>query len=366
MVTENSFQPDWISTPGATILDVLRQQGLSLEKFAALMGYSKEHAFKLLHGKVSITREIAKGLERNIGGSADFWASRESQYRDDVARLQSRGSSNAARAWLNELPVNDMIKLGWLDRVSSVDEKVKACLSFFDVPDVVAWRHKYRNIIQAVRFRTSATFGSEPGAVLAWLRHAEMRSAAIRTKPWHAQKFKANLMSARQLTRKKDPNSFVGDLQKLCAEGGVRLVIARAPSGCRASGATQFISPNRPMMLLSLRYLSDDQFWFSFFHEAGHLLCHDHNAIFLEDDSEVTSEQEQEANDFAERMLIPSEYRSELSEMRITRENILRYAVKVGVSRGIVVGQLQHMNLIRSNQFNWLKRRYSWDQIVLS
>lgn len=31
------------------------------------------------------------------------------------------------------------------------------------------------------------------------------------------------------------------------------------------------------MLLLSLRYRPDDQFWFSFYHEAGHILYDDCN-----------------------------------------------------------------------------------------
>lgn len=362
-MTEKRFQPNWISLPGTTILDILRQRQLSLNNFAKHMGYSKEHATKLLHGKISITKAVAKSLERNIGGSANFWMSREDQYREDVARLQKQGNRNAARAWLNELPVNDMIKLGWLSQVSNFDEKVGACLSFFDVHDVVEWRKRYRDITLAVNFRTSATLDSQTGAVLAWLRYGERRSAEIEAKPWNVKAFKVNLMSARQLTRKKNPNDFISELQKLCAESGVALVVARAPSGCRASGATRFINREKGMILLSMRHLSDDQFWFTFFHEAGHLVCHGQNALFLEDNSDVTIEQEMEANSFAESMLIPQRYRSELSKMRITRESILRFAVRVGVSRGIVVGQLQHMNLIKPSQLNWLKRRYSWDEI---
>src|SRR5258708_16648987 len=108
------------------------------------------------------------------------------------------------------------------------------------------------------------------------------------------------------------------------------------------------------MIFLSPRYLSDDQFWFSFFHEAGHLLLHSHKALFLEDGSEVTSHEENEANSFAEDILMPRELRTELLKMPMTRNNIMRLAVKAGISRGIVVCQLQHMKLIKPSQINLL------------
>jgi HTH-type transcriptional regulator / antitoxin HigA len=113
------------------------------------------------------------------------------------------------------------------------------------------------------------------------------------------------LITMRRLTRKKEPSIFVPELRKLCAENGVALVIARGPAGCRASGATRFLSDKKAMILLSFRYLADDQFWFTFFHEAGHLLMHSHKAVFLEDGSDVSLKEEHEANLFAQNILIP-------------------------------------------------------------
>ena len=117
------------------------------------------------------------------------------------------------------------------------------------------------------------------------------------------------------------------------------------------------------MILLSFRYLSDDQFWFTFFHEAGHLLLHNNKALFLEDGSDVTRDEENEANVFAENILVPPAMRSELATMPLTKQDIMRAAVRLGVARGIVVGQLQHMKRIKPSQFNYLKRRYNWNQI---
>ena len=45
------------------------------------------------------------------------------------------------------------------------------------------------------------------------------------------------------------------------------------------------------------------------------------------------------------------------------RENIIRFAYSVGVSAGIIVGQLQHHKVIGRNRMNFLKRRFNWQQI---
>ena len=113
---DKSFQPEWMSAPGATINDILKAKKLSVERFGELMAYSHRRVSRLLCGQEAITIEVAKHLESKIGGSAKFWMSREQQYRDDVGHLQSEGDATAASVWLSELPVRDMIKLGWLAR----------------------------------------------------------------------------------------------------------------------------------------------------------------------------------------------------------------------------------------------------------
>jgi plasmid maintenance system antidote protein VapI/Zn-dependent peptidase ImmA (M78 family) len=362
-MNEDAFEPDWLSAPGATIVDILEERDLSSEEFAKLLGYSQARVEKLLAGKTAITKDVAKLLAEKLGGSENFWLSREEQYRGGVARLQNSGDNTAAKAWLDELPLSDMMKYGWLSSQRTLEGKVDACLNFFDVENVVEWRNRYKNVLSAVAFRTSPKMESEPGSVLAWLRYGELKSEKIKCKPWDSSGFERELISIRRLTRKKDPRIFIPELRELCAKHGVAVVIARAPAGCHASGATRFVNPQKAMLLLSFRYLSDDQFWFTFFHEAGHLLLHSHTALFLEDGSDVSLKEEHEANLYAQNILVPPESRAELAEVPPTKRDIMRFAVKIGVSRGIVLGQLQHMKKVQPSQLNWLKHRFKWEQL---
>ncbi|HEU4689887.1 MAG TPA: ImmA/IrrE family metallo-endopeptidase, partial [Vicinamibacterales bacterium] len=162
------------------------------------------------------------------------------------------------------------------------------------------------------------------------------------------------------LTRQKDPERFLPTLIRACAECGVALVVLRAPTGCRASGATRFLSPDKALLLLSFRYLSDDHFWFTFFHEAGHLILHGEEALFIEADEMLDSVQEDEANRFAGDVLIPPEFKAELGKLPLTHRDVIRFAVRAGVAPGIIVGQLQHQGRLPRNRLNGLKRRFRW------
>ena len=58
-------------------------------------------------------------------------------------------------------------------------------------------------------------------------------------------------------------------MTSLCASAGVVVALEPAPHGCPVSGAVRWLTPDTALLMLSLRYKTNDQLWFSFFHEAG-------------------------------------------------------------------------------------------------
>lgn len=349
-----NFLPDWASPPGGTISELLAERGLSVVDFANSMGSSTEYALKLLEGSSPITEQTAVQLSAVLGGPAAFWLSRESQFRDSLARIAEH------KQWLKKLPVADMIKFGWLTNVGDVTEKIAACLSYFGVATVADWHERYEGSARLAAFRTSGAFESEEGAVLAWLRKGEIDSETIECGNWNREQFHAALPGIRELTRQKDPATFLPLLKTKCAEHGVAVVFARAPSGCRASGATRFLTPSKALLMLSGRHRTDDHFWFTFFHEAGHLVLHDTRRVFLEGETLCSGNEEQEANDFASNTLIPVEHRDAMRSLPREAREVMRFARKIGVSPGIVVGQLQHLRIFPHNALHNLKVRYDW------
>lgn len=352
----DGFRPDWASAPGETIADILRERNFAINEFAERIGQSNEQVKDLLGGRSTITIGLARQLEQVLGGSVEFWMARDFQYQQQIASAE-----DITNAWVRELPFADMIKFGWLTTPSQRSDELAACLRFFDVPNVAMWHRVYDPLERKFLFRTSQSFGSRPAAVAAWLRQGEIEAAKIRCARWNARDFERALSSVRALTLERDPKRFIPTLRQICAQAGVAIAVVRSPTGCRASGATRFVSDDKALLLLSFRYLSDDQFWFSFFHEAGHLLLHSHQEIFIEGIETANSVAEKEANEFASRTLIPPQHYPELLRLRQSKFALVRFARRIGVSPGIVVGQLQYHGRIKRNHFNGLKRRYEWE-----
>jgi len=350
----DDFCPQWASAPGETIADILRERNISEDEFARKLGHSADYAASLLQGRSTITIATARQLERTVGGSVEFWIARDYQYRQQSARLRVNDQE-----WLSQLPLADIIRFGWIAPEPHPSEEVAACLRFFDVASISSWHDKYDRLQEMVAFRTSPSFDSQPAAVITWLRRGEIEADAIKCNAWNPESFRASLPQIRSLTREKEPEQFLPALRDLCAASGVAVVVVRAPRGCRASGATRFLSRQKALLQLSFRYLSDDHFWFTLFHEAGHLLLHGQDGFFLEGPETPSTQQEDQANEFAANTLVPAELRNEMLRLRNARA-IIRFARRIGISRGVVVGQLQHRGRLGRDQLNYLKTRYQW------
>jgi plasmid maintenance system antidote protein VapI len=360
MTNMNNFSPDWISAPGATILDLLEERGYSVRSFADATNRGVQEVSRLLYGIERLNEDWAHKLATVLGSTPGFWIRRETQYREDLERLSSQAQEDEAKEWLREIPTKDMARFGWINAGSTAQDSMAGALAFFGVGSVSSWRRHYGGELTSAAFRSSTAFETKVGGVAAWLRQGEISATEIDCAPWNAAMFRQALSEAKALTRISDPCAFIPQLVEAFSKCGVAVVIARAPSGCRASGATRFLSQNKAVMLLSFRYLTDDQFWFTVFHEAGHLLLHTHNQLFLEGVEASYPDAETEANYFSKEVLFTQTGLAEIKTIPLNQFSIARLAKRLGVCPGLVVGQLQELGRVPYKHFNYLKIRYSW------
>ena len=351
------FQPDWVSPPGDTIADLLEEKGWTQAEFAQRCGYTTKHASLLINGKATITEDTALKLERVLGSSARFWLVREAQYRETIARQEELKSLEADAGWLKQLPLADMIKFGWIRKFKSKGQQVAECLQFFGVSSVDAWRRHYAEPLAA--FRASEKFKKNDAAVSAWLRQGERLASEIACQPYDKDTFKQALVELRALTNETDPKVFVPKMIATCARAGVAVVFEPAPKGCPVSGATRWLSPDKALLMLSLRHKSNDCLWFAFFHEAGHILLHGKKMLFLET-KELDDEHEQEADRFASDLLIPPKFARQLRFLDKTYAAIEAFAKEVGVAPAIVVGRMQKEGYLLWSHLNKFKVHYDW------
>ena len=352
------YQTDVVPAPGETIREVLAERSISQKELAALLDKSEKFVSQLLGGKAPLRPQTAVDLERVLGVPASFWSNSEALYQEWLARQNETARLEAHADWLRRFPLKEMTSLRWLTRRDTVVDQMRELLTFFGVASPEGWQ-RYWSTQANTAFRRSAAFEMDLGSLSAWLREGELRAANVDCKPYSVRAFRAALGSARALTREA-PGVFVPELGQACAEAGVAVVFVPELPRIRCSAATRWPTADKALIQLCLRYKTDDQLWFSFFHEAAHVLSQSRSAVFLACDGEL--DEEGAADELAADLLIPPrEYARLLHGRTFSATDIAVFADEVGVSPGIVVGRLQHdRHLPWRTNLNSLKRKLRW------
>ncbi|MEJ8548140.1 HigA family addiction module antitoxin [Brevibacillus borstelensis] len=359
-----SFDPDYVVPPGETLLETIESLGMSQAELAERTGVTTKHINGIIKGKAAITPRTALQFERVLGVPATFWNNLETNYREKLAELEERKQLESEILWLKQLPLKVLLDRGWMKKGHDNVEQVKEALNFFGCASVEKWKELWQKVLNSpeVAYRKSVAFESEVGAVSAWLRQGELEAQHINSKPFNAATFRKALKEIRLLT-KEDPDIFVPRMVELCAEAGVCVVFVPEIPRCRVNGATRWLTPTKALIQLSLRYKTDDHLWFTFFHEAGHILLHGKKGYFLEV-ADNHNDQEDEANKFAADFLIPHDSYKTFLKGKITKSRVISFANQVGIAPGIIVGRLQHDGYLSYRFFNDLKVRLVWSDDI--
>ena len=354
----NRYYPTHVSAPGETLREALEERGMTQAELAVRVNRPEKTVSEIVNGKSALTPETAIQLELALGIPAHFWLARESHYRENLIRHQ-QGEELAEQAeWARQFPTRKMVEYGWVARKSDKASQVRELLSFFNVASARGWEDLY-SATQA-RFRKSAKLECDSAALSAWLQQGWREAMAVRCETYDRDMFMSCLREVRSLTRVTSPDVFVPELRERCSTAGVAVVFVPELPKTRVSGATRWMMSSKALIQLSLRYKTNDHLWFTFFHEAGHILLHKKKEIFLETSDNLSSD-ELEANKFAAEMLIPTrEYQAFVKGGVSSKQRVRGFAERIGVADGIVVGRLQHDGIVPHSYFNELKIRYTW------
>lgn len=355
-----SIEPDWVSPPGETIERIMASRELAADELSDCLGMERDDFDKFLVGEARIDVKLARLLAENIGSSPRFWMSRDAQYLQELERIKAPSDASLEQ-WVKQFPVASLRRLGILPTGRGAKVTSAQLLDFFGCQAVAEWNAKYASGLDLVDYRASQSFVADDFSTLAWRRLGEMQAASLDLNEFSRDYFCEVLPDIKRLSAFKNPKTVVEKLRGICAETGVALTTARSPQGCRASGATWVSERGNPVIHLSFRHMSDDHFWFTFYHEAAHIILH--RGEHVDTDKSLSSsadKKEREANEFAANMLVPEEIRAQLASIKITPKVVMKAARLARVSPGIIAGQLEHNKVVPPGKLSFLKTRYKW------
>ena len=362
MTTTQEFTPDYAVPPGWILDERLEAMGMSHAEFARRCGRSPKLISDIINAKAPIEPETAIQFEHVLGMNARIWIGMESDYQLHAARAERavEAEKSSTKAWYSRFPIREMVQRESIPKPSNELEGISQVLSFFGVGTPEAWSARYE--AGGVAFRSSLAFKSEPAALACWLREGEIQAETQSCSPFNLASFKKALREIHALTREQITDALPRTVE-LCNSAGVSFALVKEYKKTSLSGAARWLTPKKALIQLSARHKSDDHLWFSFFHEAAHIILHSKKEVFIDGVNRSDEAIEHEANEWAANFLVPKEQFEQLAVSKpISATKVLEFAESQGVAPGIVVGMLQHARIIPWNQLNSLKVRYVWNQ----
>ncbi len=347
MAKQNKYFPQSVPHPGETLAEKLEEMGMGPKEFALRSGKPEKTISAILKGDSSITPDMAVQFENVTKIPAHFWINYQRAFDEYIARERRQAVIEDAIAWAKQFPLSDMIKKGWLPHSATIQEKTMAMLAFFGFSNHTAWEEYYFNQQLKVAFRISLAQTNEPFAISAWLRRGELQAAELVSPEYSEKKFKEALPAIKSVMA-NHPKDFFDQLQSICLQAGVKIVHTPCINKAPISGSTRWLS-DTPLIQLTGRYNRNDSFWFTFFHEAGHILLHGKKDIFLEkvEYSDKDKAKEKEADEFAVSWtLTDDEEEIILASAPLSKDDIKGFAKQFNTHPAIIIGRLQHKKLI--------------------
>lgn len=358
MATTLEIAKSILSPPGDTIQEHIDFIGMSQAELAERMGRPKEKINDIIKGREPISTATAFQLEKVLGIPASFWLNREKTYRTELYELQQQEVLENGMDWVKAFPINEMQKLSWLPVAKEKYVLVDNLLKFFSVASIDEWKRIYVDEEISVAFRVSLAHTQSPHAVSAWLRRGELQAKELNVCEFDKKKFKEALIEIKELAFLMPPD-FVQKLQNICSNCGVALIFTQNLPKAPISGATRWFH-NKPIIQLSGRFKTNDHFWFTFFHEAAHIILHGKKDIFLEnvEGTEIDQEKEDEANAFASKILLTdNELQQIIDTANLDQEAIFGFSNKFRTPAGVIIGRLQHLKYIPFSAGNEFRQK---------
>ena len=339
--------------PGYYIKEIVEESGLTQEDFAKRLDTTPKNLSLLIRGEQNLSIDIAMKLSRMTGTSVSYWLNLQNAYDALIAEFKSKEELAQERkifSYLDYKYFQEYFNLPDLPRKK--DEQIVQVRNFLNVSTLTV----FKKPDMAVSFRSATGEMSEANIIKANIMVQIATNIALETE---APKFDKSLFEEAvryALTLTKDHSTFYPLIKEAFCKVGVIFVILPNISGSKINGATKKVG-NNIVLLVNDRRLNSDTFWFTLFHEIGHIMNGDYGISF---DSE-SGEQEEIADKYAEDMLIPcDQYQQFIAENRFDIQSIRRFAKRIDRDPGIVLGRLMNDGKVSYDDWslNPLRHKY--------
>lgn len=350
---------DLIIHPGETIADVLEERGITQAELAARTGVTPAYVSNVIAGKKDISAKFAFALEYALGVPKSFWLNLQANYDAELLEISEEETiteeERIAREALKDI-VKELRKKGKLPVGEKKDASILSLRKVLQISNIA----NLKSIAPAGAFRM-ANQSVNPYVLGAWIRMCQIAAdnRSIQTQ-FDKAKIDDLILEIKSTMLDRKSNIQV-ELRNVLGKYGIDFSVVRNFRGAPVHGYISQKTDGTYQMVLTIRGAYADIFWFSLFHELGHIINGDigKTSKFIDDGSDV--EKEKAADLFAsDKLLNPEEYQQFIKTGNFHISSIQKFASQQEVMPYIVIGRLQKEKLLDYRYYSEYKLRYKW------
>lgn len=338
--------------PGEYLEEWIDEQGLSQQRVADLLGFSRKQVNEIVNGRAPITHGTAIRLERVVGIPVDAWLRYEAAYRADRARIEDQ---ETLAAHVDEIDANAAAYLRSLGATKATRRVpgvlVSDFLAFHRCGTWEAYVHLHETASTgdyALAALKESGAGIGPTVLTTWLRAAELAEPFERGRSYvyDPDQLRAAIPQLRARAAVPD-TTMLQDIANMLAEIGVVFMVVEPPKKFPLHGMTRWIDKRVPVIQQTGRWGKDGFVIWALFHELGHVLNDPRGEMHLEYSTEKkrNSAAETAANKFAMDVLFGESGTDPF--IGLTRDrDIATVARQLGIAPGVAVHQMHRRRLL--------------------
>ena len=360
VIKKTGISRDLIIHPGETISDVLEERDISQAELAKRTDVSTAYISNVIAGKKDISANFAMKLEYALGVPKSFWLNLQANYDAELLELTKEQTiTDDERNVRNQL--SEVIKYlrnhNLIPKRESIDQSILSLRTFFQVSNIA----NIGSLQPTGSFRLSETTQTTPYVLGAWIRLCQLRKTSDSISSVFTPECKDSLISELKSVMLTESDDIHSNLKSIMARYGIDFSIVANFRGAPVHGYISKNSNGIYKMALTIRGAYADIFWFSLFHELGHIFNGDllKTKQFIGFNEEVNKEHE--ANNFArDNLLNPIAYKKFVDKKDFSIKSIQKFASSQNVQPYFVIGRLQKEKFLSYKVLSNHKTRYTW------
>lgn len=359
-VKKTGISRDLIIHPGETIADILEERGISQVELAALTGVSPAYVSNVIAGKKDISAKFAFALEYALDVPKSFWLNLQANYDAELLEFMEESTITEEEFEAREA-LKEIVKFfRQINKMLPREKKEDSILSLRKVLKISNIAN-LKDMVPSGAFRMAGNISVDPYVLGAWIRICQLMGENRNLSAvFDPKKIDSLIAELKEIMVSNDVD-FQMALIGTMAKYGIDFSIMKNFRGAPVHGYICQKTDESLQMVVTIRGAYADIFWFSLFHELGHIVNGDIGRIsrFLDDGSD--EKKEAEADKFArDKLLDPVAYASFISKKDFSISSICNFAKEQNVKPYIVIGRLQKEKYLDYSFYSEYKTRYKW------